>query len=151
MSTEPEKVLSAAEKKALKEERKLGELQQQKQASFYETVKVVCSFVVLIAGFVAFYVVPEGKLTYTKAVFPVASSALFVLMILFWCNLGKRLIRYIKDSYVELKKVVWPPRNEAVRQTFFVLAFVAVLAGFAGLCDWALVKIIYRLILGVGA
>jgi len=55
------------------------------------------------------------------------------------------LIRYIKDSVVEIKKVVWPPKNEAWRNTFFVLIFTAVLTLFLWLVDsflvWLFTKI----------
>jgi len=54
-------------------------------------------------------------------------------------------VRYIKDSVVEIKKVVWPPKNEAWRNTFFVLIFTAVLTLFLWLVDsflvWLFTKI----------
>lgn len=37
-----------------------------------------------------------------------------------------RLGRYFKDSVSEFKKVVWPKREDAVKTTMFVIAFVAV-------------------------
>lgn len=45
------------------------------------------------------------------------------------------LIAYFKDSWGELKKVVWPKRPDAVRMTFFVIVFVAVFAVFSYAVD----------------
>lgn len=43
---------------------------------------------------------------------------------------GFKLFRYIKESTVEFKKVVWPKRPDAVRMTGFVLVFVAIFSLF---------------------
>ena len=43
---------------------------------------------------------------------------------------GFNLFRYIKDSVAEIKKVVWPSRNDTVRMTMFVIAFTCVFAIF---------------------
>ncbi|QMT34474.1 preprotein translocase subunit SecE [Conchiformibius steedae DSM 2580] len=44
--------------------------------------------------------------------------------------MGRNLLRYIKESTAEVKKVVWPKRPDAVRMTMFVVLFVAVFAVF---------------------
>ncbi len=36
------------------------------------------------------------------------------------------LFRYIKESILEFKKVVWPKRHDAVKMTSFVLIFVVI-------------------------
>ncbi len=127
-----------------------AKLKEQKSNDALEKVKVVISLVVLATGFVLFYHLPANIPALLKAACPIVSTILFALLILFWCDSGKRLIQYIKGSVVELKKVVWPEKNEALRQTLFVIAFVAVLAGFTWICDLSLQFIIYKMILGVG-
>ena len=127
-----------------------AKLKEQKTNDALEKVKIIISLTVLAAGFVLFYQLPGSISGYIKAACPIVSTILFSLMILFWCDSGKRLIQYIKGSVVEIKKVVWPEKNEAFRQTLFVIAFVAVLAGFTWICDLSLQFIIYKMILGVG-
>lgn len=43
---------------------------------------------------------------------------------------GFKLFKYIKESFTEVKKVVWPKRPDAMRMTFFVLVFVAIFSLF---------------------
>ena len=40
------------------------------------------------------------------------------------------LIQYFKESFVELKKVVWPSRSEAMRMTGFVIVFVVIFTAY---------------------
>ncbi len=127
-----------------------AKLKEQKTNDALEKVKVAISLVVLAAGFVLFYQLPASVPSLLKAACPIISTILFAVLILFWCDSGKRLIQYIKGSVVEIKKVVWPEKNEALRQTLFVIAFVAILAGFTWICDLSLQLIIYKMILGVG-
>ena len=52
----------------------------------------------------------------------------------------KKLIRYFKDSHSELKKVVWPTRDEVVASTKIVLISTAIFALVLGLVDFLLVQ-----------
>lgn len=52
----------------------------------------------------------------------------------------KKLIKYFKESYQELKKVVWPSREAVVSSTKVVLASTVVVAVFLGLVDFILLK-----------
>ena len=127
-----------------------AKLKEQKTNDGLEKVKIVVSLAILATGFVLFYQLPVSVPGLLKAACPIVSTILFSMLILFWCESGKRLMQYIKGSVVEIKKVVWPEKNEAFRQTLFVIAFVAVLAGFTWICDLGLQFVIYKMILGVG-
>jgi preprotein translocase subunit SecE len=52
----------------------------------------------------------------------------------------KKLIRYFKESRLELKKVVWPARDEVVASTKVVLVSTAIFALVLGLVDFLLVQ-----------
>lgn len=52
----------------------------------------------------------------------------------------KKLIRYFKESHLELKKVVWPARDEVVASTKVVLVSTAIFALVLGLVDFLLVQ-----------
>jgi preprotein translocase subunit SecE len=52
----------------------------------------------------------------------------------------KKLIRYFKESYLELKKVVWPAREEVGTSTKVVLISTAIFALVLGLVDFLLVQ-----------
>ena len=54
----------------------------------------------------------------------------------------KKLARFIKESYAELKKVVWPTREEVANSTKIVLISTAIFAVALGSVDFLLVKFI---------
>ncbi len=51
---------------------------------------------------------------------------------------NNRLTRYLKESKDELKKVVWPTRQETVRNTLLVIGISLGVALFLGLMDYIL-------------
>ena len=46
------------------------------------------------------------------------------------------LIQYLKDSRQELKKVSWPTKREAWKQTMVVIGMSLAVAIFLGVCDY---------------
>jgi preprotein translocase SecE subunit len=90
------------------------------------------------------FAIREGGRTVGAGV--VAKIAL--LIVFYWCDSGRRLIAYVRDSVSEFKKVVWPVRNDAIRLTFFVVVFVAILASFIygvdSLVSWLFFDLILR-------
>ena len=106
--------------------------------------KLFLASALIVAGAIGFSFLFQQPLYVRGAVLGV-SLLLSGLIVFFWCDTGPSLIRYIKDSVVEIKKVVWPPKNEAWRNTFFVLIFTAVLTLFLWLVDsflvWLFTKI----------
>ena len=61
---------------------------------------------------------------------------------------GKALVAFGTDALGEVKKVVWPTRNEAVQVTVYVFGFVLLMALFLWLTDKTLEWFFYDLILG---
>ncbi|WP_320130052.1 preprotein translocase subunit SecE [uncultured Sphaerochaeta sp.] len=52
----------------------------------------------------------------------------------------KKLIKYIKESRLELKKVIWPSRESVISSTKVVLVSTALVAVFLWLVDFILLK-----------
>jgi preprotein translocase subunit SecE len=46
-----------------------------------------------------------------------------------------RLVRYLKETRAELRKVTWPTRQQATNLTLIVLAVTLAMALFLGACD----------------
>ena len=61
---------------------------------------------------------------------------------------GKQFVAFGRDSWREVKKVVWPARKETMQMTAYVFAFVVVMALFLWLTDKTLEWVFYDLILG---
>ena len=63
---------------------------------------------------------------------------------------GKTLWAFIQGARVELRKVVWPTREEAVQTTIIVLVFAMIMGTFFWLLDLLLLTVT-RFITGQGA
>lgn len=61
---------------------------------------------------------------------------------------GRQLVAFGKDSWKEVKKVVWPTRKETMQMTLYVFGFVVVMALFLWLTDKTLEWVLYDLVLG---
>lgn len=51
------------------------------------------------------------------------------------------VIRYLRETRAELKKVTWPTREEAINLTYIVLGVTLAFALFLGLLDWLFTQI----------
>lgn len=51
----------------------------------------------------------------------------------------KKIIQFFKDSYAELRKVVWPTREDVIASTKVVLFSTVVMAAVLGFIDYLLV------------
>lgn len=51
---------------------------------------------------------------------------------------NNKLTNYLKESYKELKKVIWPSKKETWRYTLLVIGISLVVASFLGAMDYFL-------------
>lgn len=49
-----------------------------------------------------------------------------------------RITRYLRETRAELRKVVWPTREEAINLTIIVVATIIVMSIFFGAIDYVL-------------
>ena len=103
---------------------------------FVDALKMVLAAAALLGGVVIYYWFGEQ---------PVAIRVLAVLAglaagvtILYWSQPGRSLWGYVQASRVELRKMVWPTRQETWRTTLVVLIFVLALGVFFWLVDMLL-------------
>jgi len=54
---------------------------------------------------------------------------------------GNPVIRYLKETRSELKKVVWPSREETAKLTMIVIAVTVVMSISLGLIDYILARL----------
>lgn len=57
-----------------------------------------------------------------------------------------KISQYIKDSIVELNKVIWPTKKELTKKTIQVIFLSIFVALFLGVVDFSLSKILEKLI-----
>jgi preprotein translocase subunit SecE len=54
----------------------------------------------------------------------------------------KKLVKFIKESYAELKKVIWPTTDEVISSTKVVIVSVIIIASILGLIDIVLFRVL---------
>ena len=102
--------------------------------------------VAAIAGLVGFYVLADKPMLVRTGALV---AGLVVGVLLVWMSsTGRNLVSFAQESVRETKKVVWPERNQALRITGIVFAFVLVMALFLWGADKVLGFVLYNVILG---
>lgn len=105
----------------------------QPKSSLIDTVKLLVSLLLLVAGIAGFYYFSAESTLYRilgmLTVFAVAASLALTT------QSGKRLIGFMGDSRTEVRKIVWPSRSETIQTTIIVMVIVAILAVFLLIVD----------------
>ncbi len=107
---------------------------------------LVVGVLLVVAGFVAFYWLGSQEWYVRGAALVVGVAAGVVVGLL--SAPGKSFIAFAKDSYKEVRKVVWPTRKEATQTTLVVFGFVLVMAIILWVCDKSIEWVIFSAILG---
>jgi preprotein translocase subunit SecE len=105
-------------------------------ASALDTAKLVAAIAILVGGVAAFYVLDEYPAAVRWLVVLLAVAAgIFVALL---SAQGRELAQYVQGSRVELRKVVWPTRDETTKMTMVVFAAIVVMALFFWMLDMLL-------------
>ena len=111
-----------------------------------DKAKLSAAVALAVGAFAAFYLLSkQGQVAQWGALILGLAAAVAVF---FASEPGKELFAFGRDSWREVKKVVWPARKEAIQMTAYVFAFVFVMALFLWLTDKTLEWVFYDLILG---
>ena len=111
-----------------------------------DKAKLALSVALLLAALAGFYLLAkQGPAVQWGALIGGLLLAVGAFLI---SESGKRFIAFCRDSYREVKKVVWPTRKETVQMTAYVFGFVVVMALFLWLTDKTLEWVFYDLVLG---
>jgi preprotein translocase subunit SecE len=113
-----------------------------------DTFKLLLAIAVLIAGIVGFYYYEAESLLYR--VLGVVFAAGVAIAISATTVLGQNLIGFGREARMEVRKVVWPSRQETVQTTFMVIVAVIIIGIFLWLIDMLLAEAI-QLLTGTGA
>ena len=101
--------------------------------SALDTVKLVAGAAILVGGIAAFYVLSTLPLAARWVIVLAALGAgAFVAL---QSMQGKAFWQFVQGSRVELRKVVWPTRQESMQTTLVVFVAVLVMAIFFWLLD----------------
>lgn len=105
----------------------------EEQGSSLDTVKLIVSLALLITGIAGFYYFETwhgeavSLLLRVLGLLAIVGAAVFTALSTLS---GKRLLGFMKDSRLEVRKMVWPTRAETLQTTLMVMVIVLVLAIF---------------------
>ena len=111
-----------------------------------DKAKLAAALALVIGALAAFYLLgKQGQIAQWGALIACLVAAVVVFMV---SEPGKQFVAFGRDSWREVKKVVWPSRKEAIQMTAYVIGFCAVMALFLWLTDKTLEWLFYDVILG---
>ncbi|MEE8463414.1 MAG: preprotein translocase subunit SecE [Gammaproteobacteria bacterium] len=97
-------------------------------ASALDTVKLLLAIAVLISGIGAYYYYPDMSVVIRAG--GVLASVVIAIVIVMQTAMGREMWQFIQTSRVELRKVVWPNRQDTTQTTLAVIVFVIILGVF---------------------
>ena len=106
------------------------------------SVVLVCAIIFGNYYYTNFVVVDETTMARLVRVLAVIFGLVLSIAITLLTNKGRALLQFARQSYTELKKVIWPTRQEAVQTTFIVFVAVTVVSLFLYLCDIVFLQIV---------
>lgn len=98
-----------------------------------DIVLMALAVAALVAGMWAFYHYDDVQAAWVRWLIVLGALVASILIAL-TSQIGRNLWAFIQGSRVELRKVVWPSRDETVKTTLVVFLFVTI----AGLFFWGL-------------
>jgi len=119
------------------------------RSAFADTLLLLVSVIMLLGGITAYYYFQDLAIT------PVRVAALIAVMLLAsWVaaqsQKGGAFFRFLKESDIERRKVVWPTHQEAVQTSLMVIVVVIIISLFLASVDWLIGTVVRSLLSGGG-
>ena len=106
---------------------------EQQVSSGFDTVKLLFSLMILVAGVIGFYYFKEEPQLFR--VLGILGVVVVVFLLMSTTLIGKKSLGFARDARVEVRKVVWPTRQETTQTTIAVLVMVLIVAIMLWLID----------------
>jgi preprotein translocase subunit SecE len=119
------------------------------RSAIADTLLLLISIIMLLGGIAAYYYYED------LAIIPVRVAALIVVTLLAsWVaaqtHKGGTFFRFLKESDIERRKVVWPTHQEAVQTSLMVIIAVIIISLFLAAVDWMIGSLVRSLLSGGG-
>ncbi|GGY35666.1 hypothetical protein GCM10008098_31000 [Rhodanobacter panaciterrae] len=125
--------------------------EQPKGTNAADIGKLVLALLVLVAGIVAYsWLGRDGNISSSVRLLGVLAALVLALAIAAFTALGRRVRNFIAESQFEMRKVVWPTRDETIKTTGIIILVVIVLSLLLGLIDLILKSVILDWLLKLG-
>ncbi|MHB1567230.1 MAG: preprotein translocase subunit SecE [Acidiferrobacter sp.] len=100
--------------------------------------KLVAAMALLVAGVVGYYLL-AGRAELWRVLAVMGGISLATVVYLQTGN-GRSVWAFVKESRIELSKVIWPTRKETAQTTLVVIVLVVLIALFLWIVDLGLTK-----------
>lgn len=102
---------------------------------------LILAVLIVIAGVVAYYLLPAtvASIWHTLSV---VGAIVVGLGVAWFTAVGQAVRDYLRETQFEMRKVVWPTRDETIRTTLVVILVVVLLSIVLGLIDIILKSVI---------
>ena len=98
-----------------------------------DTFKLGLALLIIVAGLVCFYLFDDYSLLF-RVIGLLVGVGISVAIALQTVK-GKEIWGYIRDAQIEVRKVVWPTRQETIQTTLIVIVMVILVAIILWLLD----------------
>ena len=117
--------------------------EQPKGTTAADIGKLVLAAVILVAGIVAYsWFSNDASVPPVARLLGVLAALVIALAIAAFTALGRRVRHFLAESQFEMRKVVWPTRDETIKTTGIIILVVIILSLLLGLIDLILKSVI---------
>jgi preprotein translocase subunit SecE len=114
-----------------------------------DTLLLLISVIMLLAGLGAYYYFHDLAITRVRV-----AALIAVTLLASWVaaqsQKGAQFFRFLKESDIERRKVVWPTHQEAVQTSLMVIVVTIIISLFLASVDWAIGAAVRSLLSGGG-
>ena len=98
-----------------------------------DTMKSILAVALVVCGVIVFYLYQDQSVLYRTLGF--LAVVVVAIMLASTTNRGRFVLGFAKESQVEVRKVVWPTRQETMQTTLVVMVMVFVVGIILWLLD----------------
>jgi len=118
------------------------------EQSSWDTAKLAAALLVLVGSLVGFYYFSDvSKLVRVLGMLAAVAAAVGIVL---QTAKGRQISGFLRDAQIEVRKVVWPTRQETTQVTFIVIIVVILFAIVLWILDLLLGGLI-QTVIGSGA
>jgi preprotein translocase subunit SecE len=99
------------------------------------SINAILSIVIFVASLAVFYLNPLALISLLFKVLILVAGLVVAGLVFISGSEGKSFVSFMKETKIELKKVVWPTREETTKTTGMIIIAVIIVSIFLWIVD----------------